>query len=243
MTDNIADLIRNRSDLSRFLVHFTREEGSISAEERLLNILSDQTLEAKTPHGMAAKLEPFLVGTELSQRSACFTETPIEHCRMLVHEIKGRAIKLSPYGVIFTKEFAAKRNCNPVWYLNMLYGASGDWLTNSVNKIVDDCNKKLLQTDEISLSVRFEFLKLTPFMEQVVDTNYSCKNFTWEREWRHVGDFHFRPKDVVAVFAPENRHEHLCHSIKTLPGYGKQKLPILDPKWDTTRVSDFSLGH
>ena len=52
----IEQLLHRRSDLSTFLVHFTRENGPSSSYANLLNILRTWQIEARTAFGMATEL-------------------------------------------------------------------------------------------------------------------------------------------------------------------------------------------
>jgi uncharacterized protein YceH (UPF0502 family) len=52
----IEELLHRRSDLSTFVVHFTRDSGRASARENLEAILYSQTIEARTVYGMAKNL-------------------------------------------------------------------------------------------------------------------------------------------------------------------------------------------
>lgn len=213
MADKIEDLLHRRSDLSTFLVHFTKGNSESDAEKNLLDILDERTIEARASFGMAGSVAEKLEDAGLTQRVACFTETPLEHCWMMVREIERRAWKFRPYGLVFGKKYARIKGCNPVWYLDI--SARGkDWLTKPVNKIVESCEEYIAEGRPIDSHARFEILKLTPFMEQMGPTKLAEKEFWWEREWRHVGDFEFDRSKLVAVFGPERRREELASAIK-----------------------------
>jgi hypothetical protein len=52
---------------------------------------------------------------------------------------------------------------------------------------------------------------------RAVDGRNYQKEFWWEREWRHVGDFHFADSDIAFGFAPEaniDEFEELMHRPK-----------------------------
>ncbi|MFJ3899886.1 hypothetical protein [Streptomyces sp. NPDC090083] len=61
------------------------------------------------------------------------------------------------------------------------------------------------------------------------------KEFWWEREWRHVGDFHFRFADLVVVFAPEEEHDEFEAYLRELKEKGR--LPsLVDATWGLERM-------
>ncbi|NMD59424.1 UNVERIFIED_ORG: abortive phage resistance protein AbiGi (putative antitoxin) [Nocardia globerula] len=242
MAERIENLLQTRADLSPYLIHFTRDTDS-PARVNLLSILDGGTIDAKTDFGMAkalvnefgAEQAGALDGAGLSQKVVCFTETPLEHCSMMVKEIVGRSCRFTSYGIVFTKSVAKQRDCNPVWYLNMDVG-NRSWLTKDVNVMVEDCINHIRsggKADPAKMG-RYRMLRLFPFMEQTLGVN---KDFSWEREWRCRGDFVFGSKDVSAVFAPEAEHDDLSREIRDLATAWKTRdVPILDPTWSLERM-------
>ncbi len=96
----IEELLRRRTDLSTFVIHWTRQGNGKAALENLQSILANQTLLARTPMGAAViqlekvlrqgKLRPKDHQTALkSQRVVCFTEAPLEQAWSFVCPIKG----------------------------------------------------------------------------------------------------------------------------------------------------------
>lgn len=137
---SIESLLHRRTDLSTFVVHFTRDTttGEVTtAYDNLMNILWFGKLEARTIYGMAKDLAERIPEVAETQRSVCFTETPLEHAWMMCADIEGRGIKFSGYGVAFTKTFARRRGANPVWYLDIT-PSGHDWLTNPINRMVKE---------------------------------------------------------------------------------------------------------
>lgn len=230
---SIEELLHRRSDLSTFLVHLTRD-GAQTAKDNLVSILRERMIEARTPMGMAVDLEKYLRGTPASQRVVCFTETPLEHAWMMVTDIPGRTVCFSSFGVVFTKTTARRRGCNPVWYLDITPGH--DWLTQPVEKL------KLQALEAAKHSVTGEtqqwalanqpILKLTPFIEQMGPTRRARKEFWWEREWRHAGDFCFDASHLVTILAPEDAHDTLDAELDALG----RRVPVVDPRWGQERM-------
>ena len=238
MADDIEGLLHRRTDLSTFLVHLTRDTKKYKARENLLSLLEDRTIRARSALGMAAKLDDYLKDTIATQRVVCFSETPLEHSWMMVRDIKGRQQKFKPYGIVFSKSFARRRGCNPVWYLDITVGH--DWLTVPVNDLISEAktaSKGRLGRLKGDLLADESIFRLTPFIEQMGNPSGTRKEFWWEREWRHAGDFTFRPRKVVAVLAPESDHEDLAEEIADIDlDWEKRRVPLLDPAWGLERM-------
>lgn len=234
----IERLLHRRSDLSTVLVHLTRD-GDSASRERLLRILGSRRIEARTALGMAKEQDAHLQGSAASQRVVCFSETPLEHTWMMTEQIDGRTMQFGSYGLVFTKTTARRMGCNPVWYLDITPGH--DWLTGPINDLVRAAvaaatDRASGQLDTAVLAGQ-SILKVTPFLEQMGPTNTSKKEFWWEREWRHVGDFAFMGSHVVALLAPENDHDALGQEVSAIGGSWARRLPpILDPIWGLERM-------
>ncbi len=228
MADRIQDLLHRRTDLSTFLVHFTRGDSAIG---NLLLMLKNHQIDARTAYGMARVLDDRTAGTEVGQKTVCFTDTPLEHCWMMVRDIERRSWKFRPYGVAFTKSFARSRGCNPVWYIDQTPGHT--WLTQAVNRIVNVTRQQCDEDQRLDPET-LDILRITPFFEQ----SGEGKDFSWEREWRFRGDFNFgHPCNVMAVFAPEDVHPWLTEAIALLSDDWKaRRVPILDPEWGLERM-------
>ncbi len=230
---SIEELLHRRSDLSTFLVHLTRD-GVQSARDNLVSILRERMIEARTPMGMAADLDPILRGTTATQRVVCFTETPLEHTWMMVENIPGRSVCFSCYGLVFTKTTARRMGCNPVWYLDITPGHQ--WLTGPVQQLRAQAIEaaRHSKTDGIE-QVRLKqqpIFKLTPFLEQMGKPKVVRKEFWWEREWRHVDDFCFDSSHVVTILAPEEAHDTLDAELDALG----RRVPVVDPRWGQERM-------
>lgn len=235
----IEELLHRRTDLSTFVVHFTRDGGEASARHNLGTILQSLTIEARTPNGMAKNLPNIPKVVADSQRTVCLTETPLEHAWMMCQDIDGRQIKFNGYGLAFTRAFARKRGANPVWYLDMTPGSEHDWLTGSVNSLVQQAIADTTPTGApgpgISELLDSPILQLTPFIEQMGSWGDTRKEFWWEREWRHVGDLSFTPRDIVVVFAPHTDHDDLRHQIESWDHY--IRIPVfVDARWGLERM-------
>jgi len=230
----IEDLLQRRSDLSTFLLHFTRAVRDRSSKDNLLSIMRDSKIEARTCLGMGKDTAPDDASFQESQRVVCFTETPIEHAWMMCADIAGRANSIGPHGIAFTKVWARANHANPVWYLDISARGGRDWLTQPFNALRDDGLKRA-QREQQSLA-RYPISQILPFLEQMGPTCVGRKEFWWEREWRHVGSLAFSWSDVVAVFAPTGEHGYLRDAMTQMGNGGCPPPPFLDPNWGLERM-------
>lgn len=237
--DKIEDLLHRRTDLSTFLVHLTRDSEDDPARDNLLAMLEEQTIEARTPLGMAKHLDKHLLDGPASQRVVCFSETPLEHTWMMVRKIDLRQQHFKPYGLVFSKTTCRQRGCNPVWYLDQSLGTH-NWLTKAVDDLVDRAREdsKVKGTVQEDLLDEQSILRLTPFIETMGNSAGKRKEFWWEREWRHVGDFTFPcPRNVIAVLAPEEDHVDMEKDIAEISKpWERRRVPLLDPRWGLERM-------
>ena len=141
----IAEVLAQRTDLSAFVVHLTRDSVGSTAKANLISIARERLLRAGEPKGWAT-WERFALPAESleSQRVVCFSETPLQHARALFEEIEGRTIQLKPYGVALPRMVARWMSVNPVWYIDMSR-APGQWrdwhLKAALNELVADADE------------------------------------------------------------------------------------------------------
>jgi Putative abortive phage resistance protein AbiGi, antitoxin len=215
----IEDLLNRRSDLSTFVVHLTRDTpNGPSAKDNLHAILKGLKVEARSPMGFAAKA---VTGPDLdSQKVVCFSETPLEHIYSLCAPIANRRVNLSAYGVAFTKVGARGRGANPVWYVDQTVGRT--WhIANALNALRDAAVASgAFATSDVA--------RVLPFIESMGTWYGTRKEFWWEREWRHHGDFSFSWEEVALVLCPE----------ADIPDFEASSLgwKVIDPRWSLERM-------
>jgi hypothetical protein len=224
MEIEITDVLGRRSDLSTFIVHFTRgtDDGK-TARQNLRSILKDKTLKARSPFGPAWR--SLRSSRERnSQNCVSFSETPLEHVYCLTGNIPNRQVHLSRYGVAFTRMTARAKGINPVWYVDITPGH--DWLMNPINRLIETTieRRKRFRTSQLA--------RITPFIEQMGKGPSYRKEFWWEREWRHQGDFKFSMSEVIFGFAPEERVEEFEELTRRLG----HKVRFVDPNWNLERI-------
>jgi hypothetical protein len=80
--------------------------------------------------------------------------------------------------------------------------------------------------------------KLTPFVDSPGSYGAGSYFFEWEREWRHVDDLAFSPKNVAFLIMPEDYHNAArgffeeAHYEDTGPAYF---CPYVDINWSRER--------
>lgn len=227
---------RTREDLSRFLVHLTRDYED-DAEDHLLDILKDKTIEARNAHCLfsplikSAKFSPVL---KKEFNTVCFTETPLPQVSSLLIDLPGRNVKLKPCGLVFWRTELVARGANPAVYIN----AKGS--DNNLRRYLLEQFKEHFR--DIKTLKRFKsqqtfFRELIHYYSLItlISTNH---NFAWEREWRFRGDFTFKYKDVVAVIA-EQPKSFMKRCEKELGSGARgyiRRIPCISPYWSYEEI-------
>lgn len=226
----IDELLASRTDLSTFLVHLTKKTKELSAKDILKKIITDGRLTAGSPFGIAAKALTDKKLNADSQRAVCFTETPMEHLSVLTNDIDGRNYKFEPYGIAITRKQSRLRGVNPIWYIDITPGH--EWLMNPLNRLV----KKALDDDAFQGS---EIASISPYIEQMgvgyKDGKFQYrKEFWWEREWRHVGDFNL--PDTYMVLCPVADMAEILALVGAIPEERRPNVSLIDPCWSLERI-------
>lgn len=229
MAIQIKDILHRRSDLSTFIVHLTRGEDDMSARERLQAIIDEHELFARTPMGWAADQDDTDDPAAQTQRVVCFSETPLEHIWALAAEIEGRQVQLEPYGVAFTKFKARKLGINPVWYVDMTVGR--EWV---LSRALNELKAEAVASEDFH---SHPAARIFPFAEPMGTWPDHMREFWWEREWRHVGDFSIPslgsfflcPEDEIDEFVPRGEEEP-AHE------WNRRRRRFIDPRWGLERI-------
>lgn len=231
---DIEQILARRTDLSTFLVHLTRSSEDNSALDNLIHILTEQCIKAVSPFGMAyLKLQNHRDDLD-SQKTVCFTETPLENVSLLTENITGRNIQFAPYGIAIARKQARRVGVNPVWYLDITPGH--DWLTNPINSLVD-------QAISVGDFRNQPIAMIAPFLEQMgtftgvggeLERTYR-KEFWWEREWRHVGNFNLPAKYII--LCPSAEILQVKAAVDALDELvAPSKVSYIDPRWSLEMI-------
>ena len=225
---------KKREDFSKFIVHLTRNYGKLSAEQNLINIIKVKFIESRNYHCLfnyEFKKLKFSNVLKEKFKTVCFTEIPLNQIQKIVGNIPGRKIQLQPYGLVFWRDDLLANGANPAIYIN----ASGKLKQYLLNKFREDFQginqyKKLKLNDSFYNEV-INYYSLV----NVIQDNY---DFTWEREWRHNGNYEFNYRNLVAVIAehPDDFIEK-CSSrfSKKRMDYIK-RIPVISPDWNYEEI-------
>lgn len=232
----------SRDDLSKFLIHLTRDYENVSAEDNLISILKVKIIRARNPHCLFMHDLANLGFSPKLQRqfnSVCFTEAPLPQIKRLIAKVAGRQIQLQPYGLIFDKSFLLAKGASPAIYVNAKGTQLRDYLLAEFRK--QFAQIKTLKRPKKSQQEYYKSIVQYYSLINIIADNY---DFTWEREWRLIGDLRFKYLNLIAIIARSpDTFESLC--MQKLPR-GKfryiQMLPIISPEWSyediVERMSD-----
>lgn len=197
-----------REDISRFVVHLTKDFDGKLAPENLLSILESHTIYAKNHYCLfESDLKPQHASIRRKFHVACMTETPLNQVKNMFN-IEGRSINFRPYGVIFNKADIEDYYCgSPCIYANgknknMIKSLWAMYNNSKANNYNDGFP---------------EIGALTHMFNKDKDFDFS-----WEREWRILGDFVFDPWHVVAIISEDN-------NLKIPDEYSH--VPLINPEW------------
>jgi hypothetical protein len=210
-----------REDVSRFVVHLTRDDrgdfpGGQKARDNFLSILDAKEIRAYLPHCVhRQKILKLSDGRQENFKVACFTEVPLSQIRYLVGTIPGRQIELSSYGFVFNKKFLIEKGAQPALYINS-YGPNTH-LREAVDLVYDLAVKKKFSG---------RIWRLLPF----VSAMHEKYDFTWEREWRVLGSLVFKLTDLVCVILPPVGNEDIRERL------AKSGIAAISPKWTYERI-------
>lgn len=221
MTVGRANVTEKREDISRFVVHLTRDdtndcENGARARNNFLSILKERRIRAFGAHCLHKnKLEDVPEKVARAFRVSCFTEVPLNQIHLLTQPIKGRQANMEPYGFVFKKEFLIHRRAQPAIYVNS-YGGNTE-LTEAVDEIFETARRD-----------RFpgKTWRVLPF----VNAMHERYDFTWEREWRIVGSLKFTLKDLVCIILPEEEKGDMRKSLTTAG------LAVISPGWTYEQI-------
>lgn len=226
---------KKRDDLSKFLIHLTRDYSDSSATDNLVNILKQKKIKAKNPYCLFIhKLNQMDFSKVLKKKfnTVCLTETPLTQINMLSANIPNRKIKLKPYGLIFWKDDLLEKGANPAIYINARGTKLRNFLLNEFENQFSGVKtlKKFKENDDFYNEI-IQYYSLI----NIISTNH---DFSWEREWRFLGDLKFDYKEIVAIIAEDpDSFEKECEREINKNKFKKiQKIPIIDPNWNYEEV-------
>jgi len=220
-----------RDDLSRFLVHLTRDYEESTARANLFGMLKDKQIEARNAHCLF-KHEITNLGFSAVLTKAfhtvCLTETPLPQIHRLTGAIPGRRIELQAYGLVFNKDHLIERGASPAIYLNAKGTKLRTYLLERFRK--DFTGITRYQTLRQQQAAHFESIIQYYALINIIADNY---DFMWEREWRHSGPLTFKYRDLVAIIAPQpdGFRAYCAKRLSTSAMRFVNMIPIIAPTW------------
>jgi hypothetical protein len=228
-----------RDDISRFVVHLTKDNGSFSASDNLVSILKAKTIEARTPHCLfKADIEgrlSFDEGLRKKFRTVCFTETPLSQIRHLAADMPDRNVHLKPFGLVFKRSTVLEKGGSPAIYIN---GAGTKHREMLLRRFRSDF-RDITTTQQVK-EKHGEFSAALVSHYALCNLMSDWHDFSWEREWRFCGNFNFKYYEIVAILVDgtlkfKNR---IQDEFPTEIQKHIRKIPLINPDWNYERVVD-----
>ena len=219
------------TDMSNYLVHFAKGKGKVATKVRtamktkratdpgywtMMSVLSTGRLKPGGAFGIGRKQAP----NPEQQRVVCFSEIPPGEWLRLSER------RQSAYGIGFSKQFISKRGGGPIWYAR-----NGSAQNKALKKLM-----KMGAGDP-----DHPVWQITPMIDAPGVYGWNSYEYEWEREWRHIGDLAFEPRDVAFLFIPEELHAQAraffsnAYHENLGPAYF---CPFIDAKWPRERVEE-----
>jgi hypothetical protein len=212
----------SRGDLSRFVIHLTRDdrdtfdEGA-KARSNFLSILTGKVIHPYQPHCLFnKKLSALPANIVKSFRVSCFTEIPLDQIHLVTGLIEDRQVKLEPYGFVFRREFIIRNGGQPAIYINSYDGNM--WLRESMDNMFDTAVERADPSDPQ--------WRLFPYANAMHER---C-DFSWEREWRCRRALKFKLSDIVCLILPEEGEEEIKNESS------RAGIAVVSPGWTYEQI-------
>ncbi|SJN56919.1 hypothetical protein BQ6471_02286 [Vibrio gazogenes] len=162
-----------------------------------------------------------------SFNTVCFTETPLDQIKKLAAEDFPRKIRLKPYGLVFWREDMLDYGANPAVYLNGYGSSLRNYLLSEFDSHFNDISS--IKT----LKCKQEFYNEIISYYSLINVMSERHDFSWEREWRHNGNFKFKYHDLVAIVAddPDNFLEKCVKVLNKRKMSYLKRTPIISAHW------------
>ncbi|WP_274423902.1 abortive infection system antitoxin AbiGi family protein [Chelativorans sp. YIM 93263] len=197
-------------DMSKYVVHFAKENPPRSAYDNAISILYERRIIAKNAFGAGRHLAP-------ARKSVCFSEVPLHHLKRLA-DVRGQ------HGIGFRKEYVVERGGGPI-----LYAYKDTIQAKAVNAMVHAA------VNEPSSPI----WDVAPFVDLPGTYGKSKYLYEWEREWRHVGNLHFAETDPAFLIIPEDLDDiarGFFASAKLEHVGPSYECPFIDPYWGEDKI-------
>jgi hypothetical protein len=214
--------ISGRDDISRFIVHLTRDDrhtftNGSTAHENFLAILKAREILATRPHCLFnEKIKTLSKDVREKFNVACFTEAPLNQLHRMVGEIPGRRIALEPFGFVFTKTFIVTSGGQPAIYINSYNGNL--WLREAADAVYDIA--------VVNGALKPKLWRVLPFLNAM----HEKYDFSWEREWRVRKGLKFTSGDLVCVILPNDGFDELKEKC------ARHGLAAISPGWTYEQI-------
>lgn len=219
--------------MSPYLVHFTKDsaDGTHPAKAVLEEIIRERQLRPGQTEVSAVKYGGYTADMDIGDRrrffgAICFTETPLNQLQAMI-QIQGTGIRLSKYGLVFSKVALARKNVQPVYYLNNEL-ADKDMVAETLFDLVRTAPG--IADDILPLFEVFGQKIRGPHMSSRPSGHV---DFRWEREWRRpakYGQLVLERKDILMGLCPDTECRDFANlANESLGVSGDNVIDFIDP--------------
>lgn len=230
---DIGGVVERRGDISPYLVHLTKDsaDGTHPAKAVLESIIQDGQLWPGRTEVSAVKYGGYTADMDMGDRrrffgAICFTETPLNQLQAMI-QIQGAGTRLSRYGLVFSKVALARKNVQPVYYLNNEL-ADKDMVAETLFDLIRTAPD--IADDVLPLFEVFGQKIRGPHMSSRPPGHV---DFRWEREWRRPAKYEhlvLERKDILMGLCPELECRHFADlANESLGVLGDDIIDFVDP--------------
>lgn len=230
---DIGGVIERRGDISPYLVHLTKDstDGNLGAGAVLESIIQERQLWPGRTEVSAVKYGGYTANMDMGERrrffgAICFTETPLNQLQAMI-QIQGTGIRLSKYGLVFSKVALARKNVQPVYYLNNEL-ADKDMVAETLFDLIRTAPD--IADDVLPLFEVFGQKIRGPHMSSRPSGHV---DFRWEREWRRPAKYEhllLERKDILMGLCPDTECRDFANlANESLGVSGDDVIDFIDP--------------
>lgn len=238
----IKKVYQNRTDLSTFLVHLTKDQGDgVTAKQTFETILgtTPHKIIAKSPVGLFCKHASENNFPDQSQKDCfnnflkviCLTESPLDQIKHFIgkdFERDNSTIKYSEYGFVFTREFIQQKGGNPCFYVCTQDTRN---MQSAFLSLFDLLKDKWIyfSLDTIPNNSAFNILRFVNIFGK--DSTDNPIDYFWEREWRiPLQELQFNDQDLALALCPESEIEAGTYSTRF------PNITFVSPQWSLSKM-------
>jgi len=239
--DIIKKVYQNRTDLSTFLIHLTKDQSDGTTAKQIFDMILQSTphkLIAKNPVGFFCNHPNEKNFPDQQQRNCfedflkviCLTESPLDQIKHFIgkdfERNENNTVKYSEYGFVFTRDSFQKKGGNPCFYVCTQENRD---MQSALLSLFDSLktNWSYVSTDTIPKNSFFKIFSFVNIFGK--DSSNEPIDYFWEREWRvPLQELPFDDQDLALALCPESEIDTYSNDFPN--------ITFLSPQWSLSKM-------